>query len=91
MVWVVSLLLSCCISLSFNTHKNSRIIVSIESTFIKVLTGEQGIDKGTIDKGETVVFGTYDQMGIDIDENQVVMNFVKENVEGRFLLKIYFI
>jgi ATP-binding cassette subfamily F protein uup len=63
------------------------MICSLESTFIKVLTGEQAIDNGTIERGETVVFGTYDQMGIEIDENQVVMNFVKENVEGGFSFK----
>ena len=46
------------------------------------MTGEQSIDSGIIERGETVVFGSYNQMGIDFDEDQVVMNFVKENVEG---------
>jgi ABC transport system ATP-binding/permease protein len=53
-----------------------------KSTFIKVLTGAQPIDSGSIDTGETVVFGVYDQMGIQIDENKRVMDFVKERVEA---------
>lgn len=48
-----------------------------------MLTGQQEIDSGEIETGETVVFGIYDQMGIKIDENQRVMDFVKQGVEAR--------
>jgi len=54
-----------------------------KSTFIKVLTGQQEIDSGEIETGETVVFGIYDQMGIEMDEKQRVMDFVKQRVEAR--------
>ena len=47
------------------------------------LTGDQSIDSGTIDSGETVVFGVYDQMGIPfLDEEQSCLDFVKERVEA---------
>lgn len=48
-----------------------------------MLTGEQQVDSGKIDEGETVLFGVYDQMGIPfLDENQSVLDFVKERVES---------
>jgi ATP-binding cassette subfamily F protein uup len=53
-----------------------------KSTFIKVLTGQQEIDSGEIELGETVVFGIYDQMGINIDEDKRVLDFMKERVEA---------
>ena len=54
-----------------------------KSTFLKVLTGEQNIDSGEISTGETVLFGIYDQNGIDIkDETQRLLDFVKESVEN---------
>jgi len=52
-----------------------------KSTFLKILTGAQPIDAGEIITGETVVFGIYDQMGLqDYDENQRVLDYVKERV-----------
>ena len=54
-----------------------------QSTFIKALTGEQSIDSGVVEPGDTVVFSTYDQMGIPfLDENQVVLDFMKQRVEN---------
>ena len=54
-----------------------------KSTFIRMLTGDQAIDSGTIEAGETVSFGVYDQMGIPfLDDNQNVLDFVKERVES---------
>jgi ATP-binding cassette subfamily F protein uup len=54
-----------------------------KSTFIHVLTGDQAVDSGTIEAGDTVVFGKYDQMGIPfLDEAQSVLDFVKERVES---------
>lgn len=54
-----------------------------KSTFIRVLIGTQPIDDGLIETGETVVFGVYDQMGIQIDDDQRVLDYVKERVEAR--------
>ena len=73
---------------SYNFNKGDKLgVVGAngigKSTFIKVLTGQQPIDSGDIETGETVVFGIYDQMGIDMDENQRVMDFVKQRVEAR--------
>lgn len=73
---------------TYNFNRGDRIgIVGSngvgKSTFIKILTGNQGLDSGSISTGETVVFGTYDQMGIEIeDEEQRVMDYVKEKVEA---------
>ena len=52
-----------------------------KSTLIKVLIEQQPIDSGSLETGETVVFGIYDQLGIEIDGNMKVMDFVKESVE----------
>jgi len=91
---------------SYDFNKGDRIgIVGPngvgKSTFLKVLTGQQTIDSGSIDVGETVVFGIYDQMGIlgttqynnnkqqdpvdndNMDDNQTVLDFVKQKVEAR--------
>jgi len=54
-----------------------------KSTFIKVLTQQQPLDSGNIECGETVVFGMYDQKGIEIEGDQRVLEFVKERVEAR--------
>jgi ATP-binding cassette subfamily F protein uup len=73
---------------SYDFNKGDRIgIVGKngvgKTTFIRMLTGEQSIDSGTIDSGETVVFGVYDQMGIPfLDEEQSCLDFVKERVEA---------
>ena len=54
-----------------------------KSTFINALVGEQSIDTGTIEPGETVAFGKYDQMGIPfLNPEQSVLDFVKERVES---------
>lgn len=54
-----------------------------KSTFIRILTGEQALDEGRIETGETVEFGVYDQMGIPfLDEEQMVLDFMKQRVES---------
>ena len=73
---------------SYDFNKGDRIgIVGRngvgKSTFIRSLYGDQSIDSGTIESGETVVFGVYDQMGIPfLDEEQTCLEFVKERVEA---------
>jgi len=54
-----------------------------KSTFIRVLTGAQPVDSGIVETGETVVFGVYDQMGIELEEGQRVLDYVRERVEAR--------
>jgi ATP-binding cassette subfamily F protein uup len=54
-----------------------------KSTFIKMACGRQEPDSGTITPGETVSFGVYDQMGIPLDDNCSVMDFVKQRVLAR--------
>lgn len=57
--------------------------IYVKSTFINALTGAQQIDSGKITAGDTVVFGTYNQMGIPfLDPSQSVLDFVKERVES---------
>jgi ATP-binding cassette subfamily F protein uup len=54
-----------------------------KSTFLKMLCGRQAVDNGLIEPGETVVFGVYDQMGMVMDDEQRVMDFVKQRVLAR--------
>lgn len=54
-----------------------------KSTFLKMLYGQQAVDAGVVERGETVVFGVYDQMGMVLDEDQRVMDFVKQRVLAR--------
>lgn len=61
----------------------ARHLQNEQSTFIRILTGSQSTDSGSIEAGETVVFGIYDQMGIPfLNEEQSVLDFVKERVES---------
>jgi ATP-binding cassette subfamily F protein uup len=48
-----------------------------KSTFLNVLTGIEPVDSGEIVTGETIVFGHYKQKGIDIDENERVIDVMK--------------
>ena len=58
-----------------------------KTTFLKVLTGELPFDSGTIDTGETVVMGVYDQLGLQLGEEEqkkmTVLDFVLENVQAQ--------
>eukprot|EP00586_Coscinodiscus_wailesii_P012917 CAMPEP_0172497516 /NCGR_PEP_ID=MMETSP1066-20121228/101092_1 /TAXON_ID=671091 /ORGANISM="Coscinodiscus wailesii, Strain CCMP2513" /LENGTH=740 /DNA_ID=CAMNT_0013270341 /DNA_START=66 /DNA_END=2289 /DNA_ORIENTATION=+ len=55
-----------------------------KTTFLNVLTGRQAPDAGTLSTGETVVFGIYDQRGLDVPEQDTtVLDFVKESVLAR--------
>lgn len=49
-----------------------------KSTFLNILTGKEPVDKGDIVTGETIVFGHYKQKGIDIDENERVIDVMKD-------------
>lgn len=49
-----------------------------KSTFLKILTGELEADSGEVDTGETIVFGHFQQKGIEVDEQMRVIDVLKE-------------
>lgn len=53
-----------------------------KSSFIKVLQGIISPDSGKINIGDTVVFGNFDQHGIEIKEDLRVIEFVKKIAEN---------
>lgn len=73
---------------SYNFNNGDKIAVVGangvgKSTFIKILTEQQSLDTGSLELGETVVFGIYDQKGIEIEGEKTVLEFMKERVEAR--------
>ena len=52
-----------------------------KSTFLKLLTGIERPDSGTIEVGETVRFGYYSQQGLEFDEGKRVIDVVTEIAE----------
>jgi ATP-binding cassette subfamily F protein uup len=73
---------------SYNFNNGDKIAVVGangvgKSTFIKILTEQQPLDTGSLELGETVVFGIYDQKGIEIEGEKTVLEVMKERVEGR--------
>ncbi|MDW8287842.1 MAG: ABC-F family ATP-binding cassette domain-containing protein, partial [Flammeovirgaceae bacterium] len=52
-----------------------------KTTFLKLLTEMIPLDAGSIEKGETVVFGYYQQEGIQLAEDKRVIEVVKEIAE----------
>lgn len=52
-----------------------------KTTFLKILAGEIPPDSGTVEVGDTITLGVYDQLGITIeDPNQTVLNYVLDQV-----------
>lgn len=49
-----------------------------KSTLLNILTGALEPDSGSVDMGETVVFGYYRQEGIQPDENKKVIDVISE-------------
>lgn len=49
-----------------------------KSTFLNLVTGQIEPDSGTIEAGETVVFGYYRQQGIQLDESKRVIDVISE-------------
>lgn len=52
-----------------------------KSTFIKLLLGQVPVDEGKFDIGETVRFGYFSQEGLQFDENQKVIDVVRNIAE----------
>ena len=62
-----------------------------KSTFIKCLLGEEPIDSGSIEIGETVQFGYYSQEGMKFDESKRVIDALKDIAEyARFDEKTFY-
>lgn len=52
-----------------------------KSTFLKLLLGLEKCDQGAFDIGETVRFGYYSQDGLQFDENQKVIDVLRDIAE----------
>ncbi len=52
-----------------------------KTTFLNIITHQMKPDTGTLDQGETVVYGYYRQQGIDFKPGQRVIDIVKEIAE----------
>jgi ATP-binding cassette subfamily F protein uup len=52
-----------------------------KSTFIKVMTGEMPTDTGKVVVGETVVFGHYNQDGLDTTNDKTVIDTIRDIAE----------
>jgi ATP-binding cassette subfamily F protein uup len=52
-----------------------------KSTLLKMITGEEEPDNGKIVVGDTVVFGYYSQKNIQVDENQKVIDVIRDVAE----------
>ena len=52
-----------------------------KTTLLNIITGLTEPDSGTVDRGETVVFGYYKQQGIEFDDNMTVIDAVKNIAE----------
>lgn len=52
-----------------------------KSTFLNIITGKLKPDIGEIEKGETVLFGYYQQQGINLKEDMRMIEVIKEIAE----------
>lgn len=52
-----------------------------KTTFLNILTGTMKPDSGTINLGETIVFGYYTQQGLQLKEDKRVIEVVKDIAE----------
>jgi ABC transport system ATP-binding/permease protein len=53
-----------------------------KTTFLNIITGLTEPDKGTVERGETIVFGYYRQQGIEFDNDMTVLEAVKNIAEN---------
>jgi ATP-binding cassette subfamily F protein uup len=52
-----------------------------KSTFLKIITGDEPVDSGEVETGQTIVYGHYKQSGIEIKEKERVIDVIKEIAE----------
>ena len=52
-----------------------------KTTLLNIITGLTEADSGTIERGETIVFGYYRQQGIEFDDNMTVIDAVRNIAE----------
>ena len=52
-----------------------------KTTLLNIITGMTDPDTGTVEKGETIVFGYYRQQGIEFDDEMTVIDAVKHIAE----------
>jgi len=52
-----------------------------KTTLLNIITGLIEPDSGTVERGETIVFGYYRQQGIEFDDNMTVIDAVKNIAE----------
>jgi len=53
-----------------------------KTTLLNIITGLTDPDTGTVERGETIVFGYYSQQGIQFDNDMTVMDAVKNIAES---------
>jgi ABC transport system ATP-binding/permease protein len=53
-----------------------------KTTLLNIITGQVQPDSGTVEKGETIVYGYYRQEGIDFDDDMTVVEAVKKIAES---------
>ena len=53
-----------------------------KTTLLNIITGITEPDKGTVERGETIVFGYYRQQGIEFDNEMTVIEAVKNIAEN---------
>ncbi|MDA3953972.1 MAG: ABC-F family ATP-binding cassette domain-containing protein [Bacteroidales bacterium] len=71
---------------SYNFTRGEKIGIvgdngSGKTTFLNLITEKISADSGTVDVGQTIVFGHYKQEGIKYKENQRVIDIVQEIAE----------
>lgn len=52
-----------------------------KSTFLKIITGDEPVDSGEVETGQTIVYGHYKQSGHTFNENDRVIDVIKEVAE----------
>ena len=72
-------------SYTFNRYEKTGLVGrngTGKTTLLNIITGLDTPDSGTVDRGETVVFGYYKQDGIEFDNEMTVIDAVKNISES---------
>ncbi len=68
----------------FNRYEKAGLIGrngTGKTTLLNIITGLTEPDEGTVERGETIVFGYYQQQGIEFDNDMTVLDAVKDIAE----------